>query len=98
MTHFYGQPIAMTCDARGQPERFTWRGREYVILEILAAWRLRDRWWLRGAVTSSQGSSRPGTQGASDRTYYRVRCAGEVYGEIYYDAVGGRWVLDRVYD
>ena len=97
MTHCYHQPITVSTTPQGQPHAFTWRGREYRVLEILATWHLRDRWWRRGALPTSQA---PGgqTRGASDRTYYRVRCADEFYGELYYDAACDCWVLDRIYD
>jgi hypothetical protein len=94
MAHAYGELIALTCDAQGQPVRFTWRSREYVIREVLATWHLRDRWWLRGLASASLAPA----QRASDRTYYRVHCVGDVFGEVYHDAVSGAWILDRVYD
>jgi hypothetical protein len=101
MAHQYGQPIHVTCAAPGagarevgEPQRFTWRGREHVVVEILAAWHLRDRWWdlPRGGDTPAS----PG--GASDRHYYRVQCADGLLCEVYYDTAHRAWVLDRVHD
>jgi hypothetical protein len=48
-------------------------------------------------------------QGRSDRTYYRLRCVslsasahealtGDLYCDIYFEAIGGVWILERVYD
>lgn len=86
MAHRYGQPIQMTLAAGGQPSAFAWRGARYRIVETLSTWRLRDRWW-----------ETPG-EGASDRTYYRVRCAGEQFFDLYYDAASDVWMLDRAHD
>ena len=86
MAHRYGQPIQMTLAAGGQPSAFGWRGARYRIVETLSTWRLRDRWW-----------ETPGG-GASDRTYYRVRCAGEQFFDLYYDAASDVWMLDRAHD
>jgi hypothetical protein len=90
MTRYYGQPITVTCAQDGQPDRFIWHGREYVILEVLATWHLRDHWWLQGLASAPHD--------ASNRTYYRARCADQVYVELYYEAVGEQWILDRLYD
>lgn len=37
-------------------------------------------------------------ESSSDRYYYRVRCVSGLVCELYYDAISGQWVLDRVYD
>jgi Domain of unknown function (DUF6504) len=86
MAHHYRQPIQVTTRA-GRPLRFLWRGREYIVAEILSVWRLRDRWW-----------EAPGPTGASDRHYYRLRCADDLVCEVYYDAACDVWMLDRVHD
>jgi Family of unknown function (DUF6504) len=98
MTHAYRQPIAVTPDADGRPVAFDWRGVGYRVLAVLATWHLRDRWWEEGTA----GTDGP-DGGASDRTYYRLQCASasgrtELVCEVYHDAVGDRWVLERVYD
>lgn len=86
MAHRYGQPIQMTLASSGEPSAFAWRGGRYRIVETLSTWRLRDRWW-----------ETPGA-GASDRHYYRVRCAGEQCFDVYYDAATDVWILDRAHD
>jgi hypothetical protein len=88
MAHQYLQPIQMTTRA-DRPISFTWRGMEYHITEILASWRLRDRWW-------EAADHHP--RGASDRHYYRLRCLEGLLCDVYYDAAPGVWVLDRVHD
>jgi hypothetical protein len=94
MAHRYGHPIAVTLatgqsDARPQlqPQSFLWAGRCYPIAEVIATWRLRDRWW---------DSTR-----AADRTYYRVCCrgpSGEQLFDLYHDVVTDCWVLDLAHD
>lgn len=85
MAHRYGQPIQMSL-AAGEPRAFEWRRVRYRIVEVLSTWRLRDRWW-----ETADG-------GASDRRYYRVRCAGAQFFDVYYDAAIDQWVLDRAHD
>jgi hypothetical protein len=88
MAHRYGRPIVVTL-AAGVPRDFAWRGATYQIREVLATWHLRDRWW---------EPARADAAGASDRTYYRVRCVDEQVFDLYHDRVGDRWVLDRAHD
>ncbi len=90
MAHRYGHQIDVTL-AAGTPGSFQWRGDGYRVAEVLATWHLRDRWWEQSAGDAP-------AVGASDRTYYRVRCAGEQIFDLYYDAVSERWVLDRAHD
>jgi hypothetical protein len=89
MTHRYGQVIRVT-PAADRPGSFEWRGATYLVKEVLASWHLRDRWWERPAGGSPAG--------ASDRLYFRVRCADEQVFDLYYDAMSDRWVLDRAHD
>lgn len=100
MAHRYTQPILVTCAPAGDtPLTFTWRGLTYTVHEVVGVWRLRDRWWESSARAVIPGA----ISGASDRTYYRVRCtdddgAGEQYFDLYHDAISGAWVLDRIHD
>jgi len=87
MGHQYLQSIQVTTQAK-RPKQFTWRGNNYLIAEILATWRLSDRWWESAAFY----------HGASDRHYYRVRCQDGMICEIYHDSARHGWVLDRVLD
>ena len=93
MTHQYRQPIAMTVSASGDPGAFTWRGRTYHVVEVLARWHLRDRWWEPHA--STRAAAQPI---ASNRHYYRLRCAEGMLCEVYWDAAVAAWTLDRVID
>lgn len=100
VTHRYGQAIALTL-VGDQPARFRWRGRDVAVEEVLATWHLRDRWWVE-SMERSEGAHGSAAEtmvpGASDRHYYRVRCAGDLFCELYHDAATDIWVLDRVYD
>ena len=108
MAHRYGHLVAVDAIG-GQPAAFTWRGVQYAVRDVLATWHLRDRWWEpappsapcaggSGGSSASIRASAGGSTGASDRHYYRVRCAGEQIFDLYYDAAVDHWVLDRVYD
>jgi hypothetical protein len=91
----------------GLPAAFTWRGREYVVVELLKEWHdYRKRGKTRALYEKERGSywvhasKRRGSWGVG-RDYYRVRTdTGEVF-EIYYDrspkgqARIGQWILSR---
>lgn len=102
MAHRYGHPITVV-DAEegptGQPLRaFGWRGTVYRVVEVLSHWHLRDRWWQADGSSAPDEPGMRGMLGASDRTYYRVRCAPALVCDIYHDATAGAWVLDCVCD
>ncbi len=94
MTHAYQQPIQVTLTTDGQPASIHWRGITYQVLHLNEPWHLIDHEW--------EPPSIPGDGlGRSDRTYYRLRCASaheDLTCEIYFEAVGGVWILERVYD
>ena len=102
MAHRYGQEIRVSGrgEADGRPSAFGWRGIVYQVAEVLSSWHLRDRWWQTDGGSAPVELGMPGLPrpGASDRTYYRVRCAPALLCEIYHDAVTDTWVLDRVCD
>ena len=87
MAHRYGQPVPVTL-AGDQPSSFEWHSAHYRVAEVLATWHLRDRWWARGSAAAA----------ASDRHYYRVRCADEQVFDLYHDVERALWVLDRAQD
>lgn len=91
MTHRYHHPIKVT-QAYGHPTRFVWRNTRYVVAEVLATWHLQDRWW-QPATPGVDPATR-----ASDRQYYRVRCADQQTFDLYCDVAQGCWVLDCVHD
>ena len=91
----------------GPPSAFTWRGREYVIVELLKEWHdYRKRGKTKTFYEKERGSywvkssQRRGSWGVG-RDCYRVRTAsGEVF-DIYYDRApkgpdkAGQWILSR---
>ena len=104
MTHVYYHPIKVTL-TDGKPATIHWRGLTYHVLEVNEPWRLADRWWEPAGNPSTPGAG----NGHSDRTYYRLRCVSlsatahddltcDHYCDIYFEAVGEVWILERVYD
>ena len=57
-----GEPVAVrttepveTVDGTGDPSTFLWRGRLYVVREVLGHWRERQAWWTSGAARAVHG-------------------------------------------
>jgi hypothetical protein len=101
MTHVYYHPIAVTL-ADGKPATIRWRGITYRVLELNEPWHLMDRWWEPPPPEQPEQPGAPGSgTGRSDRTYYRLRCVSaheDLTCEIYFEAVGAVWILERIYD
>lgn len=108
MTHAYYHRIAVTC-ADGKPATIHWRSITYRVVHLNEPWHLIDREWEAPDAPDAPGMlSTPGMPGGdtghsghSDRTYYRVRCVSaheDLTCEIYFEAVGQVWILERVYD
>ncbi len=113
MTHVYYHPIRVTL-ADGKPATIHWRGDAYRVLEVNEPWHLMDRWWEPSATRKPSTPGAPGTgidsnghkdhngqKGRSDRTYYRLHCASaheDLTCDIYFEAISGVWILERVYD
>jgi hypothetical protein len=108
-----GQAPVRSADLAGAPAAFNWRGMWYQVDELLATWRLRDRWWAAPVadvadVAPPEGGSDHAARAlpadalpATERAYYRVLCRdpqGEQVFDLYYDAATQQWVLDRVHD
>ncbi len=113
MADFYSEEIEVHFDREpliekkpGLPSRFTWRGQEYIIVELVKEWhdyRLRGNpkcryekergsYWVRS-------SQKRGSWGVG-RDYYRVRTQTGGVFDIYYDRAPikgrkGGWVLYR---
>jgi hypothetical protein len=92
MAHQYRQRILVSLGADGEPGRLLWRGATYTVAEVLGRWHLRDRWW------APPGRGEASVPVASDRHYYRLRCAEGLLCEVYWDAAVEAWTLDRVLD
>jgi hypothetical protein len=48
----------------GAPSAFLWRGRLFVVRDVLGHWYERRSWWASAAARSVHGESVPGTDGA----------------------------------
>ena len=80
----------------GEPARFLWRGRLYVVRGVLAHWVELGAWWLQ-----RDRSGLPVHRGGSGRELWRVEANDGVYGGVYdlaYDEVEQAWSLTRAWD
>lgn len=78
MTRLHADPVEVhtrTEPAGPVPDQFRWRGRRYVVLEVLARWTEAGGWWRGAAVTAltSGDAGRPNDAvhrpfGAADAT------------------------------
>jgi len=88
----------------GPPDRFTWRGQEYIIIEVMSEWhnyKRRGRMARNMRPTHSTTAERRGSWGVG-QDYYRVRTSGGRIFDLYYDRAPkdvdsgkGAWFLDR---
>ncbi len=90
-----------------QPTAFLWRGRLYVVREVLAHWYERRAWWTEGAAKAVHGEGdAPGAQvvPSADREVWRVeagagRQAGTGIYDLRHDTTADQgWSLLRVTD
>jgi hypothetical protein len=88
----------------GPPDSFTWRGAEYIILEIVNEWHNYERRGRMARNMSDRHSARSTKKGSwgVGQDYYRVRTSTGRYFDIYYDRAPrdsdhreGEWFLDR---
>lgn len=59
MTRLYAEPVEVRTrpEAAGPvPEQFLWRGRRYVVREVLARWTAAGSWWRGSAQGTAQGT------------------------------------------
>lgn len=109
MSRWYDENIQVATVSRSieddpageSPERFVWRGRLYLVSEVLASWRERQPWWVLCDQAFDLASPRAGMSGApgslftlladgADRRCWRVRAkAGR-------DSKGGVYELIRM--
>jgi len=93
--------------ARERPEAFIWKGRLYVVREVLAQWRERRAWW-HDALDAEESQVRPGetlVAAASEQHVWRVEASpGWSFAPGVYDLAhdasprGDHWSLVRVAD
>jgi hypothetical protein len=64
-----GQATDRSANLAGAPAAFLWRGMWYQVDELLATWRLRDRWWvapLADVIGGADGAEAAPPEGRSD--------------------------------
>ena len=90
------------------PEQFLWRGRLYLVQEVLARWTESGRWWR----TEAGGAGAAGVAGAAgiddgECEWWRVEAgsgrlavlsAGTGVYDLCFDWASGTWSLARVMD
>lgn len=82
---------------QGRPDQFLWRGRLYVVREVISHWIESTSWW---------GGSRRVLEGsipAHEHEVWRVeaqagRCDSAGVYDLRRDVAADRWVLDRAMD
>lgn len=87
----------------GTPDAFVWRGRLYVVREVLDHWQERRQWWRDALDLPGAGTDAAGPEPARDRRVWRVeassgRSAGTGVYDLGSDGGPGRWLLLRVAD
>ncbi len=93
-----------------EPAQFLWRGRLYVVREVLARWTESGGWWRSAAVSALSSGSPAGEAGSGpasvddgEQDWFRVEAgAGRAAGTGVYDLCfswsSGCWSLARVLD
>ena len=97
MVRSYAEPV----DVRrgdGAPSQFLWRGRLYVVREVLARWMEAGGWWRLKPETST-----PGALVDPEREYWRVEAtagisSGTAVVDLCFDWEAGTWTVARSLD
>jgi hypothetical protein len=116
MARRVGEPIEVRLfsDLDDAPRAFLWRGRLYVVREVLGHWRERREWWAAAAARALHGDEWPPAAGTRvtldhEREVWRVEASpGRTYDNGVYDlsresatdppVAGEAWRLLRVAD
>jgi hypothetical protein len=113
MTRLHADPVEVQRQDSGlgpEPAQFLWRGRLYVVREVLARWTEAGGWWQGDAVRAlSTGDAAEGSGAGTarlddrERDWWRVeagagRSASTGVYDLCFDWAGGSWSLARVLD
>ncbi|WP_432562803.1 DUF6504 family protein [Kineococcus sp. SYSU DK003] len=80
----------------GAPVQFVWRGRLYVVREVLSCWRERSAWWEHAAVAAVHGDATGSGKGPTKRAVLEI---GDLEREVFrVEASIGRTGGAGVYD
>jgi len=98
MARRYGEPIDVRSDSvRGEPRSFLWRGRVYLVREVLDHWWERQAWWAAPAARAVHGDeeSPGGTEAAREATRSALNTEREIWRV---EAARGRYATLGVFD
>lgn len=114
MTRLHADPLDVRLVDTGagpEPAQFLWRGRLYVVREVLARWTESGRWWRTPAVQAlTTGDAGPPVSAAGlaqltvddgERSWWRVeagRASTTGVFDLCRDEAQGAWTLHRVLD
>lgn len=97
MVRTYAEPVEVRPAGEGDapgaaPASFLWRGRLYVVRDVLGHWRERRAWWTAPAARAvhgeeqPDGSGEPGSPLSQEREVWRVEAsAGRTFASGVYD-------------
>jgi Family of unknown function (DUF6504) len=86
-------------EASDVPVQFVWRGRLYVVREVLSRWRERSAWWEHAAVAAVHGEDAAGAAGGTATAVRPVLEIGDLEREVFrVEAAVGRAGAVGVYD
>ena len=103
MVRRFSDPVEVRVGEPERPEAFIWRGRLYVVRDVLSQWRERRAWW-RDALDAEEEDVVPGSSiaaAASEHRVWRVEASpGKEVGtyELRYDTASEAWLLLRAWD
>lgn len=110
MTRLHAHPIDVV-RRDDVPAQFLWRGRLYVVCEVLAQWTESGCWWRTSAARALSDGDGPGSDAGAgsgsvddgERDYWRVvaaagRAAGTGVYDLCFDWTAGCWTLARALD
>ena len=81
------------------PAQFVWRGRLYLVREVLSRWRERSAWWEQSAVAAVHGDEVAGGTGGTATAVRPVLEIGNLEREVFRVEAGvGRAGAVGVYD
>lgn len=101
MTRLLADPVEVQ-RRDDEPVQFLWRGRLYVVREVLARWTSSGGWWRTAAVQAlSAGDGPAAAIDDGEQDWFRVEAgrasATGVY-DLCFDWATGSWSLARVLD
>ncbi|MGH8868880.1 MAG: DUF6504 family protein [Actinomycetes bacterium] len=103
MTRLYAEPVEVR-RAEDAPAQFLWRGRLYVVREVLATWLQAGEWWRGRPPAGADASPDAGpVLDDGEREYWRVeaaagRTAARGVYDLCFDWSTGAWTLTRTMD